>query len=45
MFDRVKTEKKDALRKVAFWDDLEKEREMGLKEIEDRAKAKEEFKS
>ena len=45
VFGRVETKKKDALRRVTLWDDLEKERELGLKEIEDRAKAKEEFKS
>ena len=28
-----------------FWDDLEKERGLGLEEIEDRAKAKDDFKS
>ena len=42
---RVETKKKDVLRRVTFWDDLEKERELGLKETEDQAKAKEEFKS
>ena len=45
MFGRVETKKKDALRRATLWDDLDKERELGLKEIEDRAKAKEGFKS
>ena len=45
VFGKVETNKKDALRRVIFWDDLEKERELGLKEIEDRAKAKDDFKS
>ena len=30
---------------MTFWDDLEKERGLDLKEIEDRAKAKDDFKS
>ena len=30
---------------MSFWDELEKERGLGLKEAEDRAKAKEDFKS
>ena len=45
MFGKVETNKKDALHKVTFWDDLEKERGLGLEEIEDRAKAKDDFKS
>ena len=43
MFGRVETKKKDALWRVAFWDDLEKERELGLEEIEEQTKAKEEL--
>ena len=34
-----------ALRMVTFWDDLEKERGLGLEEIEDLAKTKDDFKS
>ena len=30
---------------MTFWDDLEKERDLGLEEVEERAKAKDDFKS
>ena len=33
VFGRVETKKKEALRRVVFWDDLEKEWELVLKEI------------
>ena len=42
VFGIVET-KKEALRRVSFWDDLEKERELVFKEIEERTKAKEDF--
>ena len=45
VFGKVETNKKDALRRVTFWDDLEKERGLGLEEVEERAKAKDDFKS
>ena len=44
VFGKVEV-KKEALRRVSFWDDLEKERELVLEEREERTKAKEEFKS
>ena len=45
VFGKVETNKKDALRRVTFWDDLEKERGLGLEEVEERAKAKDVLKS
>ena len=45
VFGRVKTNKLEALRRVSYWDDLEKERELGLEEHEGRTKAKDDFKS
>ena len=30
----METNKKDALRRVTFWDDLEKERDLNLEEVE-----------
>ena len=45
VFGKVEVKKKEALRRVSFWDDLEKQRELVLEEREERIKAKEEFKS
>ena len=45
IFGKVETNKKDALRRVSFWDELEKERGLGLEEVEERAKARDDFKS
>ena len=45
MFGKVETQKKDALRRVSFWDEIEKERDLGLEEAEERAKDKDDFKS
>ena len=45
VFGKVEVKKKEALRRVSFWDDLEKQRELVLEEREERLKAKEEFKS
>ena len=45
MFGRVETKKKEALRRVAFGDDLEKEWVLVLEKIGERTKAQEEFKS
>ena len=42
---KVETNKEDALRRVTFWDDLEKERGLDLEEVEERAKARVDFKS
>ena len=33
VFGRVETNKLEALRRVSYWDDLEKERKLGLEEI------------
>ena len=40
----METNKKDALHKVTLWDDLEKERDLKLEEVEERVKARAEFK-
>ena len=45
VFGRVEVKKMEALRRVWFWDDLEKKRVLVLEEREERNKAKEEFKS
>ena len=45
VFGRVEANKLEALRRVSYWDDLEKDRELGLEEHEERTKAKVEFKS
>ena len=45
VFGKVETNKEDALRMVSFWDDREKERGLVLKEVEERAKARGDFKS
>ena len=45
VFGRVKIKKKEALSGVSFWDALEKERVLDLKEVEERARAREEFKN
>ena len=45
MYLVVLANKKDALCRVTIWDDLEKERGLGLEEVEDRAKARDDFKS
>ena len=43
VFGRVES-KKEALQRESFWDDLEKERELVFEEIEERIKAKDDFK-
>ena len=45
VFGKVETNKKDALRRMSFWDELEKESGLGLKEVEERDKARDDFKS
>ena len=45
VFSKVETNKNDALSRVTFRDDLEKERGIGLEEFEDSAKAKDDFKN
>ena len=44
VFGRVEANKLEALRRVSYWDDLEKDRELG-QEHEERTKAKDDFKS
>ena len=44
VFGRVET-KKEALRRVAFWDDLGKENELSREEVEEREKAREDYKT
>ena len=44
VFSIVETNKKDALRRVTFWDNLEKERDLKLEEVEERVKARADFK-
>ena len=44
-FWEIETNKEDALRRVSFWDDREKERSLALEEVEERAKARAEFKT
>ena len=45
VFGKVETNKKDALRRISFWDDREKVRSLDSEEAEDRVKARAEFKS
>ena len=45
VFGKIETNKEDALRRVSFWDDREKERGLALKEVEERAKDKADFKT
>ena len=40
----VETKKKKALRRVVFLDDLEKEKELSLKEVEETEKARKDYK-
>ena len=44
VFGRVEANKKEALRRVTFWDDLEKEGSLGLEKVKERDKARDEFK-
>ena len=44
VFGRVKVKKKEALSRISFWDDLEKEKALSLEETEERERAREEFK-
>ena len=44
VFDRVDLKKKEALSRISFWDDLEKEKVLSLEEAEEREKAREEYK-
>ena len=44
VFGRVDLQKKEALSRISFWDDLEKEKALSLEETEEREKAREEYK-
>ena len=44
VFGNVGTRKAEALHRVGCWDNLEKERELFLKEFEERAKARDDYK-
>ena len=44
VFGRVELQKKEALSRISFWDDLEKEKALSLEETEEREKDREEFK-
>ena len=44
VFGKVEYQKKDALRRASYWDELEKERGLSLEEVEERVKAKNDFK-
>ena len=45
MFCRVEVKKKEALRQMSFWDDMEKDRVLTLPEVEESERAREDFKS
>ena len=44
VFGRVDLQKKEALSRISFWDDLEKEKALSLEKTEEREKDREEFK-
>ena len=43
VFGRVDLQKKEALSRISFWDDLEKEKALSLEETEEMEKAREEY--
>ena len=45
VFGKVENNKKDALRRISFWDDREKVRGLDIEEAEERVKARADFKS
>ena len=45
VFGRVETKKKEALRRISFWDDSEKEKELSLEETEEKEKPKKTIRS
>ena len=45
VFGRVETKMKEALRRVVLWDDLEKEKELSREEVEEREKARKDYKN
>ena len=44
VFGSVELKKKEALSRIAFWDEVEKEKELSLSEAEEREKARESYK-
>ena len=44
VFGRVDQKKKEALSRISFWDEVEKEKVLSLEEVEKREKAREDFK-
>ena len=44
VFGRVELKKKEALSRISFWDDLEKEKELSLEEAEEREKVRDDYK-
>ena len=40
VFSRVETKKKEALRRISIWDDLEKEKELTLEKVKGKGKGK-----
>ena len=44
VFGNVRTKKAEALHRVGFWDNLEKERELFLEEYEERVKGRDDYK-
>ena len=45
VFGIIETKKKEALRRVVFWDDLEKEKDLSREEVEEREKARVDYKN
>ena len=44
VFGRVELKKKEALSRISFWDEVEKDKELSLVEVEEREKAREDYK-
>ena len=44
VFGRVELKKKEALSRISFWDEVEKDKELSLAEAEEREKAREDYK-
>ena len=44
VFDRVEIGKKEALSRISYWDEVEKDKELSLTEAEEREKARENYK-
>ena len=44
VFGKVELKKKEALRRISFWDEVEKDKELSLAEAEEREKARDNYK-